>query len=198
MNFLAHALLAGPAPGVLTGSLIADYVKGPSTSQFPASVRIGISLHRRVDAYTDRHPAVLESVSRIRDYTRHYSGVVIDILYDHFLANDFDRHAGTSLMDFVADVERSFMAVKRDMPELVRPQWNTTRWLADYAMIEGLERSFNRVSQRTRGRFDPAAALAALAEHDSALANDFDRFFPELQQFAAEELELLIAESAAD
>ena len=54
MNHLAHFVLAGPDPDFRFGALLADHVKGRQALQtLPDSVRSGVVLHRRIDAWTD-------------------------------------------------------------------------------------------------------------------------------------------------
>ncbi len=53
---------------------------------FPEIIRAGIKLHRLIDEFTDTHPAVEVSKARIRDKYRKYSGVVVYMYFDHFLA----------------------------------------------------------------------------------------------------------------
>ena len=41
-------------------------------------------MHRKLDSFTDSHPVFLRSRGRISDMNRRYSGVLIDMFYDHF------------------------------------------------------------------------------------------------------------------
>ena len=59
MNYLAHLHLGGPAPAQLLGSLYGDFVKGPLAGRYAADIEAAIRLHRRIDVFTDAHPAVL-------------------------------------------------------------------------------------------------------------------------------------------
>ena len=88
MNLLAHAYLSFNDPGVLTGNMISDYVKGKKKFLYPAVIQKGISLHRAIDAFTDSHPATKEAKEFFRSSYRLYAGACMDVVYDHFLAND--------------------------------------------------------------------------------------------------------------
>ena len=86
MNFLAHAVLSFENPELMVGNFIADFVKGNDYLQYQDPVKRGILLHRDIDQFTDQHPTVRLSKSRLYDAFGHYAGVIVDMYYDHFLA----------------------------------------------------------------------------------------------------------------
>src|SRR6185503_13562950 len=88
MNYLAHAWLSFNQPGILTGNMISDFVKGKKKFDFPPVIQKGIALHRAIDEFTDFHPVIQKAKSYFRKEYRLYSGAFIDIVFDHFLAND--------------------------------------------------------------------------------------------------------------
>jgi len=85
MNVLAHIYLSGDSDQIIIGNYIGDYVKGRDYLKYPDLVRKGIILHRHIDAFTDRHPVVHRSKIFFSKKYHKYSGVVTDIIYDHFL-----------------------------------------------------------------------------------------------------------------
>ena len=91
MNFLAHAHLSGENDEILFGNFIADAVKGKQMEKYETDVQAGIRLHRQIDTFTDNHAVVRRSVNRVRSEYGRYSGVVMDIYYDHFLAKDWNQ-----------------------------------------------------------------------------------------------------------
>jgi len=93
VNYLAHLYLSGDDPEIQLGNFIGDFVRGRNPeSEYPVKVAIGIHLHRIIDSYTDSHSIVRESKLRLRPVYRHYSGVLVDIYYDHFLARHWNQH----------------------------------------------------------------------------------------------------------
>src|ERR1700749_3381662 len=88
MNYLAHAYLSFGIPSVTVGNLISDFVKGKQKLQYPADIRQGIVLHRAIDTFTDDHPITRQAKAYFRERYRLYSGPLVDVVYDHFLAND--------------------------------------------------------------------------------------------------------------
>src|SRR5689334_24291046 len=82
MNFLAHIYLSGNNPRVMVGNFIGDFVKGRNLlQQFDEEVAFGIELHRSIDQYTDHHPIVKQSKTRLWPTYRHYAAVLVDVFY---------------------------------------------------------------------------------------------------------------------
>ena len=90
MNFLAHALLScHGSDDFLYGNLIADGVKGINLEAWPAAVASGIRHHRQVDAAIDRHAEVLRLLQSAPRAQRRYTGIALDLIWDHFLASHY-------------------------------------------------------------------------------------------------------------
>ncbi|GAL00009.1 acyl carrier protein phosphodiesterase [Nonlabens ulvanivorans] len=86
MNYLAHIYLSGNDTELRIGNFIADSVRGKDFTMFPERVAQGIILHRHIDTFTDSHPIVKLSKDLIRSEYGHWSSVIVDLYYDHFLA----------------------------------------------------------------------------------------------------------------
>src|ERR1043165_6789392 len=100
MNYLAHAYLSFYQHEILVGNMISDFVKGKTKFDYPPGILRGIDLHRAIDRFTDIHPATKEAREIFRPAYRLYAGAFVDVVYDHFLANDpaeFNEH---SLLQF--------------------------------------------------------------------------------------------------
>ena len=94
MNFLGHIYLSGQDKELAVGNLVADKIKGNKISELPEKIRSGIVLHRLIDEFTDNHNSYKNCVHELFPKYRHYSRVIIDMYFDHFLAanwNDFHR-----------------------------------------------------------------------------------------------------------
>ncbi len=97
MNFLAHIYLSGNDTDLIIGNFIADGIKGKKYKKFSPGIQKGILLHREIDTFTDAHPIVRQSTKRLHKNYGHYSGIIVDILYDHFLAKNWSRYSDVPL-----------------------------------------------------------------------------------------------------
>ncbi len=114
MNFLAHIYLSGDNEEIRFGNFIGDWIKGKKYQKYPEDIKKGILLHREIDSYTDSHPIVHQSIVRMRPAYRKYAGVAVDILYDHFLAVNWELYSDISLEDYVK-VFHSYVLNNLDM-----------------------------------------------------------------------------------
>ncbi|MCQ4345989.1 ACP phosphodiesterase [Pseudomonas stutzeri] len=186
MNYLAHLHLGGPRPGQLLGSLYGDFVKGPLDGRFAPEVEAAIRLHRRIDAFTDRHPAVRVAVARFPAERRRYAGILLDLFFDHCLASRWDDYADEPLQCFSARVY-AVLATETELPgrlALIAPRMAEQDWLGGYREFAVLERVLANLQRRLSR---PAALDGALAELERLypwLLDDFRTFYPELSAFA--------------
>ena len=89
MNFLAHIYLSFGDDEITLGNFFADHIRGNKFKHFPEKIQKGIVLHREIDTYTDAHPIAKQSSRRLHANYSHYSRVIVDIFYDHFLAKNW-------------------------------------------------------------------------------------------------------------
>lgn len=193
VNFLAHLHLADPDPGLLLGGIVADFAKPAELATLPPEVQDGVQLHRLIDGFTDSHPIVRGSVARIAPEFHWFSGIIIDIYYDHILAREWGRYSLETLESFAS---RSYLALETLLPYARSEGADFIRWMIDdqrlqrYATLEGIEDTFARLSRRIVKRIPKNAvrledAMPLLRDKDARLVSDFHAFYPELMAFAA-------------
>lgn len=185
MNFLAHAYLSGNDKEILLGNFIGDSVKGSDLGKLPERVQQGVLLHRKIDTFTDSHSVVRESVERLRPVYRKYSGVIIDMFYDHYLARNWIDHSSITLNEFANDVY-SLMKLNYDIlpsrSQQMLPYMIQYNWLVLYAQIEGLEIILTQMANRATFESNMEKAGKELREKYHLFENEFNRFFSELKQ----------------
>ncbi len=190
MNFLAHAYLSGDDKKILLGNFIGDFIKGrQALSQFEAGVIRGVELHRAIDEFTDNHAVVRESKARLRPKYRHYSAVIVDVFYDHFLAARWKEFHPRPLKDFASDTYKTltdFSAVlplpfKQMLPYMIRGNW-----LVGYSKTEGIHRALSGMASRTPYHSKMEEASSDLQEHFDDFNDEFNAFFPTLRAFCKE------------
>lgn len=192
MNYLAHAILSFNDPDILTGNMISDYVKGKNKFTFPLEIQKGIELHRMIDEFTDRHPATAEAKMYFRPSYRLYSGAFVDIVYDHFLANDTAEFKSADvLLKFSHTVYRQLEKNKDHWPVIFAtlfPYMKSDNWLYNYRLVIGMEKSFGGLVRRALYMHDAAPAIQVFMQNYTALQICYENFFPELKEFSSKTL----------
>lgn len=190
MNYLAHLYLAGADPDAQLGGLLGDFAKPRDDHLFPALVRREIRLHRAIDAYTDAHPLVLDSKALFRPGARRFSGMVLDVLYDHFLAAGWARHSDEDLDAFIARFYAHLGATQLPLPgrlSRIAPMLISQDWLGSYRSLAGVGRAVDGMSRRvSRGGEQMRAGLDDVRTHYDGLRERYEAFFPELARFVDE------------
>ena len=196
MNFLAHAYLSFGHPQILVGNMISDFVKGAQKNTYANDVRQGIMLHRAIDDFTDTHPSTQKAKEFFRPHYRLYSGALVDILYDHFLANDAEEFDEVSLQQFSQTVYSVLERHSAHLPPRfvqVLAYMKMDDWLYNYRFVQGIERSLRGLVRRAAYLSESATAYALFLQHYPALRECYQNFFPDVKQFAKQRLgELLI------
>lgn len=194
MNFLAHIYLSGENPELTIGNFIADSVKGKAYLQYPNEVQKGITLHRKIDSYTDSHPIVKKSVSRLFPKYGHYSTVIVDILYDHFLAANWKEYSDTPLEEYISGFYTLLQEYYEILPKKIQnfmPYMIKDNWLLSYASIQGIGTILYQMNQRTKNRSKMNFAVIELEEYYTDFGKEFQSFFEELELYVKNELRLL-------
>ncbi|WP_055443321.1 ACP phosphodiesterase [Lacinutrix himadriensis] len=191
MNFLAHIYLSGNNEAVTIGNFIADGIRGKKYQKFPKEIQTGILLHRQIDTFTDAHKTVRESTKRLHKNYGHYSGVIVDILYDHFLAKNWSNYSDIPLDTYVDTFYDSLQDNFEMLPSRIQkmmPYMIADNWLLSYATIEGISKVLVGMNKRTENRSKMNLAVNELQEFYDEFEDEFTRFFEELIQFSKEKL----------
>lgn len=186
MNFLAHIYLSGDDDELKIGNFIADSVKGKSFIKYPERVQQGIVLHRAIDTYTDAHPIFRQSSQRLFPTYSHYSTVIVDILYDHFLAANWHNYSNQSLEEYVQSFYELLQENLEILPRTVQrflPYMIKDNWLLDYATVDGIGRILTQMNRRTKYRSKMDLAVRELDLYYSDFEDEFKMFFKDLIAF---------------
>lgn len=194
MNFLAHIYLSGDDTELTIGNFIADSVKGNKLLDYPERIKQGIILHRKIDSYTDSHSIVKQSVSRLFPKYSHYSTVIVDILYDHFLAANWSNYSDTPLDIFVENFYNLLQNHHAILPKRVQqflPYMIRDNWLLSYASIPGIGKVLHQMNQRTKNRSKMNFAVVELEAYYKEFHSEFSSFFEELELYTKNEMRTL-------
>lgn len=189
MNFLAHLFLSNNSEKIAIGNFIADFVKGAQIQNYEEDVVKGILIHREIDRFTDAHDIVKQSKSRLWDRYRHYSSVIVDIYYDHFLAKNWDMYSDERLKDFTS---RHYALLSRhsysfpDRASTTLRYMKQTDWLYNYQYLEGIDMALKGMSRRANFNSKMEYAIQELHHHYELFDEEFNLFFPMLERHVAE------------
>jgi acyl carrier protein phosphodiesterase len=191
MNFLSHIYLSGNNNLVTIGNFIADGIKGETYKKYPIDIQKGILLHREIDTFTDAHPIVRKSTKRLHKNYGHYSGVIVDILYDHFLAKNWSNYSEIELEDYV----ENFYEILEDHYEILplriqrlMPFMIADNWLLNYSKIEGIQRVLDGMNRRTKHKSKMNEATKELIKFYNEFEEEFTLYFKELINFSNQKL----------
>lgn len=192
MNFLAHLALAGTDDASRIGNILGDFEKGTPDSirqRLPDPIVAGIVMHRHIDRFTDDHQIFRESRILLAPERRRFAGIIVDIFFDHFLTTHWQRfHPGT-VPEFIEEMHQLFER---------RPEWlgshfgplvprlRSENWLASYGSLSGLEKTLNRVANRSPKLTPLREGVLDLREHHQLFEKQFLTFYPEVRQQAAQ------------
>ncbi len=188
MNYLAHAWLARHSDDAILGALLGDFVFGQSAlADWPAPVRTEIVRHRRIDRYTDDHPAVTAMRAGFGPLRR-YAGIVLDVYFDHCLAQGWARWNDAPLAAFTARIYRLLEERRVDLPPrlaTIAPRMAAHDWLGSYARRESVDAAIRGISTRLSRNGDRLlACLEVLHANEGAARATFETFFPDLIEAA--------------
>ncbi|HEX8268414.1 MAG TPA: acyl carrier protein phosphodiesterase [Flavobacterium sp.] len=187
MNFLAHIYLSGDSDLIKIGNFMADGIRGKDYKLLPDTVQKGVLLHREIDTFTDAHPVFRQSTKRLHARYHHYAGVIVDVIYDHFLAKNWQNYSDESLEDFVS----RFYVSLQENNEFLTPKTRNLlpimieyNWLVSYREVSGIGRILSQMDQRTSNRSQMRFAVEELETHYADFETEFTIFFADLKAFA--------------
>lgn len=186
MNYLAHLYLAEDSPESIIGNLLGDFVKGTAIDHYSDGIKKGISIHRKIDAFTDSHPDFIKSKRLISTINKRYSGIIVDIFYDHFLAAKWLEYSSISLKDFTSNVYQLLEENEEILSGSLRaflPRLKNENLLMSYASIQGTSTALKRVSFRLKRENSLEKAVEDLKAQYQEFEFNFIKFFPELIKY---------------
>ena len=186
MNFLAHIYLSGDDDFIKIGNFMADGIRGKEYLNFPDQIKKGILLHRQIDTFTDAHPIFRKSKHRLHKNYGHYSGVIIDIFYDHFLAKNWGAYSATNLNDYTANFYNLLqqnnasltLRVKNMLPHMIK-----NNWLLSYQTVNGIEKIVTQMDYRTQNLSNMRFSVNELNLFYTDFETEFSLFFAEIIEF---------------
>ncbi|MFC4096672.1 acyl carrier protein phosphodiesterase [Euzebyella saccharophila] len=187
MNFLAHIYLSFDDEEITIGNFIADSIRGNKFDHLPEKVQKGILLHREIDTFTDSHQIPKISSKRLHKNYSHYSRVIVDIFYDHFLAKNWQNYSDIPLASYVEsfyDLLETHYPILPTGTKRMMPYMIADNWIYNYSKMEGIGKVLNGMNRRTQNRSKMNFAIVDLEKHYDDFEKEFTDFFEELIVFS--------------
>lgn len=189
MNYLAHIYLSGTDTEIMLGNFMADSIKGHQYEIYPEKIQKGILLHRKIDSFTDSHPIYRQSKHRLHEKYGHYSGVIMDIFYDHFLAKNWNKYNELQLENYAQSFYEILISNQEKVTERIRkmmPYMIARNWLVSYKTISGIEQILFQMNYKTHHRVPMTEAIVELEKFYTEFEIEFFEFFDEIRAMSNE------------
>ncbi len=183
MNYLAHIYLSGDNDNIKIGNFIADFIYGNQYQQFSEDIQKGILLHRQIDTFTDAHPVFRQTKKRLFPKFRHYSAVIVDMFYDHFLARQFSDYSNVDLESFASEFYDILETNKQSLPQKVQqilPIMSTYNWLVNYRNLDDLKEILMQMNRKTKYETELHLSVEELKSNYDLYEKDFKLFFSDI------------------
>lgn len=192
MNYLAHLLLSENSAEARTGSLLADFINISNKElilHFCSEISSAVIQHREIDQYTDAHEDVTSAIKFFFPRFRHYSRIIVDILFDHYLSIHWNSFCPHPMDCFVESVYNSFKSLPNGMPQKFEKficRFIQYDLLRAYLTLDDLKEVFERVDKRFKNPVGLKDAIDLCHSYYVQLDTLFLSFFPQLICFVSE------------
>ncbi|UUV21089.1 acyl carrier protein phosphodiesterase [Paenimyroides aestuarii] len=197
MNFLAHIYLSGTNERIQIGNFMGDGIRGKDYKNYHNDIQIGVLLHRSIDSFTDFHPIFRQSKHRLVPKYNHFSGIIIDMFYDHFLAKEWKMYHHEDLQVFT---QKFYQSLENHQDELnlktkqLLPYLTHQNWLERYAHLTDLQQILQQMDNRFAMKSNMSESVDDLHTFYDDFQSEFHLFFKDLMIHSEKELQRLVNE----
>ena len=183
MNYLAHSFLSFSNEPVLYGQFIADDIKGNKWQLLDKEVQTGILLHRFIDDYTDTHPLLLELKKKMHPTLGKFSGVVLDVLFDHVLSLRWQDYSDSPREKWIQSTYDQLQKRQQEMTDKRRfiiEKMIEHDWMNMYLTPEGTSQILNQMARRIPFANPMNDSFKVYFTYEKDIISTFDEFFPQI------------------
>lgn len=146
-------------------------------------------MHRQIDSYTDAHEKFREAKLPFRDEFGLYSGIIVDFLYDYFLASTWNVYSDLTLRTFSKQAHAVLLMNFMNLPARVQvflPHLIQNRRLESYATVYGIIEAITIMGKYTSLPIKPDFIQQTLQTQYSFFAENFKIFMSDIILFVSE------------
>lgn len=180
MNYLAHSFLSNNNTDLIIGNFIADHIHGNNFENLSPGIIEGIKLHRKIDAFTDSHQKFKESKRFFYSGFEKYSGILVDIYFDHLLAKNYNNHTTVPLQEYCDNVYSIYSQNKNILPKSSQAFLNyvlQNNIYHAYSTTQGIEQVLFHLSHRINHPVKLHHSMDLFNQNIEQLQNNFELFF---------------------
>lgn len=185
MNYLAHLALSGKNPEIIVGNLMGDFMTKKQIADKSSWFQTGYQLHMFIDQFTDNHHVIDEICLIFKEQHGKYTPVVVDIILDYFLYQNWDKFYTNDFNSFEDNIYSILKEKKNLLPE--KTSLHVSRlvegqFLNSYKSIEGLKFVLNRMDIRAKFPSNFINAVDLIEKDYEVIAEKFVVFYKDLQE----------------
>ncbi len=183
MNYLAHIFLSQNNISHCVGNFIADSIQGNNFTHYGNEIQQGIQLHRFIDTFTDAHPVFRKSKTLFKPQFNHYSGVVADVVYDYYLAKNWNLFTTESLRSYASRVYDELFPFVENMPlpaQRFYAYMVKHDILYHYQYLDSIAYVLQGITNRAKSKIDLSQAIHVIENNDQELQEQFLHFWQEI------------------
>lgn len=184
MNYLAHFYLSYGDPEILVGNFLGDFVRKSEMDALPKRVQEGVLIHREIDRFMDTHEIVKQSKEKLKRHG-HYASVIIDVLYDHYLAKKWSSYHNVELNKYAGEcyaILRGYEHLFNEKASMFFYYMQKRNWIQVYPTIEGISGILFSMSKRTPYETTMGSAGEDLKEFYTEFEKEFLEYFPLIEE----------------
>ncbi|HXA01219.1 MAG TPA: ACP phosphodiesterase [Cytophagaceae bacterium] len=186
MNYLTKLYLAGNQK-LAIGCFIATDLSDRKLKCDIEIFKEGIVFCRELDQFMSSHPVFIKSRRRINPLLdKYYSGELIKIYYDHFLALHWSKFSDHSLKEFAYGTYMIFSDHFHLLPYKTKKTFEIIArkdTLDKYSSIHGFHEAIKFAGSKN-GNHYAAESIKYLINSYAQLSGDFEEIFPDLIKYA--------------
>ena len=137
----------------MIGGFFGDFVKGRLIGKYPHQIEQGIRLHRHIDSFTDQHQTQKSIKAKLPPRFCRYSGIVADMMCDHFLTQEWRKFYDGNLDEFnriCMDRLANGVNIYSDKANWVFSRMQQGSWLTKYGDLEYVANCLSNIGSRIR------------------------------------------------
>lgn len=174
-----------------------DFARGLDKKKLPKTIERGIKNHIAVDKYTDTHSKVLELRTLFSSEKRRFAGIILDVLFDHFLHLHWNKFTNLDKWDTINISYESFQKKECYMPDRMKKVTKymiQNDWLGSYYELTSIGYVLDRLAERVSFSNNFCGSINEIEKNYGALEQGFLDFFPQLKAH----IEFLAIESVSN